>query len=409
MHIMILVPNYIPNQGGVEIATNLIAKELSSRKHTIIVVTSLEDGSPEYEIIGNIKIFRFPTNKHLTTPWGGYHFIKKHLDDILKIAKREKIDVINIIQHSRVCSWTYLLKSKTNIPIVTTVHTLLCADDRSLSWHFSFVEPFRRLFYLYPSLWFEKRSLCSSDYVLSISKELLDHCNKIRRDNNVELIPNAINFEQFNPNIKPKDIGYSDTYKVLCSGRFAPEKGQIYLIKAIAKASKRIPVCLFLLGGGSTACKQRLELEVRKLGIEDIVHFMDSLPYDEVPALYKSMDLIVQPSLSETFGIAILENMALGNIVIASAVGGIPEVIDDGVNGLLVPPADPDILADKIVEALTVAELRVMIKRNAQIKASKFNISTVTDRYESLLSIFAKNLENTSGKVVKNVEMNEHP
>lgn len=390
MHIMMLVPNYIPNQGGVEIATSLIAKELSDRKHTIIIVTSLEHGSPKYESIGNIKIFRFSMNKYLITPWGGYHFIKKYLDSILKITKEEKIEVINIIQHSKVCSWPYLLKAKTNIPIVTTVHTLLCADDNSLSWHFSFIEPFRRLLYIYPSLWFEKRSLCSSDCVISISKELLNHCNKIRGGNNTKLIPNAINFEQFNPNIKPRDIGYGDAYKVLCSGRFAPEKGQIYLIKAIAKASKRISVHLFLLGGGSIECKQQLEFEVRKLGIEDIVHFMDPLSYDEVPALYKSMDLIVQPSLSETFGIAILENMALGNVVIASSVGGVPEVIDNGINGFLVPPADPEILADRIVEALTDIEMRSIIKRNALIKASKFNISTVTNIYESLLFNFAK-------------------
>ena len=102
------------------------------------------------------------------------------------------------------------------------------------------------------------------------------------------------------------------------------------------------------------------------------------------------MDLIVQPSLSETFGIAILENMSLGNVIIASSVGGIPEIIDDGINGLLVPPANPEFLADKIIVALTDTELREKIKRNAPIKASRFDISKITDRYESLLSDLVK-------------------
>lgn len=386
MRIMLLTLNYIPKQGGAEIATSLIANELSNRNHSIIIITSTEDDSVKYKVDGNIKIFRFPANKHLISPWQGYYFMKKYLGDIQKIAKEENIDIINITHHNAVSSWAYQLKDKFNVPIIATVHTLLCEDHRPLSWRFSLIEPFRRLLFLYPILWFEKRSLRSSDYIIAISNRLYNYCNNIRDDNNVELIYNAINFKQFNTDIKLRNIDCGNAFKVLCSGRFSAEKGQLYLIKAIAKVTKSIPVHLFLLGGGSQKYKQRLEIEVKKLDIENIVHFMDPIPYIEVPTLYKSMDLIVQPSLSETFGIAILENMSLGNVVIASSVGGIPEIIDDGTNGLMVPPANPDLLADKIIVALTDTELRKMIKRNAPIKASRFDISKITDRYESLIS-----------------------
>jgi glycosyltransferase involved in cell wall biosynthesis len=387
---MMLSLNYIPKQGGVEIATSLIANELSNRGHSVVIITSMEDNSAKYEAYGNIKIFRFPANKHLIPPWKGYYFIKKYLSDIQKIAKDENIDIINIIHHNSVSSWAYQLKGKFDVPIITTVHTLLCADNRPLSWRLSLIEPFRRLFHLYPILWFEKRSLWSSNYLIAISDRLYNHCNNVRGDNNVELIPNAINLRQFSTDIEPKNIDCGDAFKILCSGRFSSEKGQIYLIKAIAKVTRSIPIHLFLLGGGSEKYKQQLEIEVKKQGIENIVHFMDPIPYAETPTLYKSMDLIVQPSLSETFGIAILENMSLGNVIIASSVGGIPEIIDDGINGLLVPPANPEFLADKIIVALTDTELREKIKRNAPIKASRFDISKITDRYESLLSDLVK-------------------
>ena len=390
MRIMMLSLNYIPKQGGVEIATSLIANELSNRGHSVVIITSMEDNSAKYEAYGNIKIFRFPANKHLIPPWKGYYFIKKYLSDIQKIAKDENIDIINIIHHNSVSSWAYQLKGKFDVPIITTVHTLLCADNRPLSWRLSLIEPFRRLFHLYPILWFEKRSLWSSNYLIAISDRLYNHCNNVRGDNNVELIPNAINLRQFSTDIEPKNIDCGDAFKILCSGRFSSEKGQIYLIKAIAKVTRSIPIHLFLLGGGAEKYKQQLEIEVKKQGIENIVHFMDPIPYAETPTLYKSMDLIVQPSLSETFGIAILENMSLGNVIIASSVGGIPEIIDDGINGLLVPPANPEILADKIIVALTDTELREKIKRNAPIKASRFDISKITDRYESLLSDLVK-------------------
>lgn len=390
MRIMMLSLNYIPKQGGVEIATSLIANELSNRGHSVVIITSMEDSSAKYEAYGNIKIFRFPANKHLIPPWKGYYFIKKYLSDIQKIAKDENIDIINIIHHNSVSSWAYQLKGKFDVPIITTVHTLLCADNRPLSWRLSLIEPFRRLFHLYPILWFEKRSLWSSNYLIAISDRLYNHCNNVRGDNNVELIPNAINLRQFSTDIEPKNIDCGDAFKILCSGRFSSEKGQIYLIKAIAKVTRSIPIHLFLLGGGAEKYKQQLEIEVKKQGIENIVHFMDPIPYAETPTLYKSMDLIVQPSLSETFGIAILENMSLGNVIIASSVGGIPEIIDDGINGLLVPPANPEFLADKIIVALTDTELREKIKRNAPIKASRFDISKITDRYESLLSDLVK-------------------
>ncbi len=390
MRIMMLSLNYIPKQGGVEIATSLIANELSNRGHSVVIITSMEDNSAKYEAYGNIKIFRFPANKHLIPPWKGYYFIKKYLSDIQKIAKDENIDIINIIHHNSVSSWAYQLKGKFDVPIITTVHTLLCADNRPLSWRLSLIEPFRRLFHLYPILWFEKRSLWSSNYLIAISDRLYNHCNNVRGDNNVELIPNAINLRQFSTDIEPKNIDCGDAFKILCSGRFSSEKGQIYLIKAIAKVTRSIPIHLFLLGGGAEKYKQQLEIEVKKQGIENIVHFMDPIPYAETPTLYKSMDLIVQPSLSETFGIAILENMSLGNVIIASSVGGIPEIIDDGINGLLVPPANPEFLADKIIVALTDTELREKIKRNAPIKASRFDISKITDRYESLLSDLVK-------------------
>lgn len=390
MRIMMLVPSYIPKQGGVEIATSLTANELSSRGHSIVIITSMENCPIEYEVNRNIKIFRFPTNKTLIAPWEGYYFIKKHAKDIQRIAKEENIEIINVIHHNRVCSWAYQLKAMFDIPIITTVHTLLCADDRPLKWRFSLSEPFRRVLLLYPILWFEKKSLSSSNYLTTISNHLFDNCKKTRCDDNVELIPNAINTSQFNTNIKPKVFDCGDAYKVLCSGRLSAEKGQVYLIKAIAKVSKSVPVHLFLIGGGSRKYKQLLEIEIKKENMDKIVHFLDPIQHEEVPALYKSMDLVVQPSLSETFGISILENMALGNIVVASSVGGIPEIIDDGINGLLVPPANPNILADRILEALTNTDLRSIIKINAPIRASKFDITRVIDMYESLFTVIKR-------------------
>jgi len=119
--------------------------------------------------------------------------------------------------------------------------------------------------------------------------------------------------------------------------------------------------------------------------LEKRVHFISPIPYDEVPSYYKAMDLIVQPSLSESFGIAILENMALGNVVIASEVGGIPELIEDGKTGLLVPPGNSKILGEKIIEILKNQSLQSYIKNNTTIKSKKYDIIKNAHDFENVI------------------------
>jgi glycosyltransferase involved in cell wall biosynthesis len=126
-------------------------------------------------------------------------------------------------------------------------------------------------------------------------------------------------------------------------------KGHKELFEAMASLMERHPVHALIVGGG-----RRID-EVRQLadnlGLAGAVHFLG--PRHDVPELLNAMDIFVLPSYSEGVSLALLEAMAAGLPVIATAVGGLPEVVTDGENGLLIPPRDAGALAGALERLLS--------------------------------------------------------
>jgi glycosyltransferase involved in cell wall biosynthesis len=125
-------------------------------------------------------------------------------------------------------------------------------------------------------------------------------------------------------------------------------KGHKELFTAMARIRERHPVHALIVGGGRRAAEMQQLAE--SLGLADAVHFLG--PRRDVPDLLNAMDVFVLPSYSEGVSLALLEAMAAGLPVIATAVGGLPEVVTDGDNGLLIPPRDPDALAGALERLL---------------------------------------------------------
>jgi glycosyltransferase involved in cell wall biosynthesis len=139
-------------------------------------------------------------------------------------------------------------------------------------------------------------------------------------------------------------------------------KGHRELFEAMALLKDRHPCRALIVGGG------RREDEVRQLaaslGLADAVHFLGQRR--DVPDLLKAMDIFVLPSYSEGVSLALLEAMAAGLPVIASRVGGLPEVVTDGDNGLLIPPKDPEALAEALARLLANPALAKKMGENAR-------------------------------------------
>jgi glycosyltransferase involved in cell wall biosynthesis len=161
----------------------------------------------------------------------------------------------------------------------------------------------------------------------------------------IEVIHNAIDAAAVrrppDPALRAKLNGGSHHPLVLVPARLDPQKGHRHLLEAAGE----VPDATFVLAGDGPE-RQGLGDLARSLGVENRVVFLGYR--SDVPALLAACDLVVLPSLYEGLPLSLLEAMAAGKPVIASRIGGIDELVADGENGLLVPPADPHALAAAI-------------------------------------------------------------
>ena len=141
-------------------------------------------------------------------------------------------------------------------------------------------------------------------------------------------------------------------------GRLEEQKGHVYLLAALPEVQSEIPeATLVLVGEGRL--RQDLERQVRELGLSDPVRFLGTRR--DLPEIYRALDLFVQPSLWEGLPLALLQAMGAGLPVVATRVSGFREVIEDGVNGRLVEPGDPQALARVLLELYRHPEPRARL------------------------------------------------
>lgn len=152
-----------------------------------------------------------------------------------------------------------------------------------------------------------------------------------------------------------------------CLARLVPQKDLDTLLHAFALVLDQWPhLGLIVWGDGSE--RDHLVSLARHLQIDDRVTFAGTFAKDDLPAIMSQIDLVVMSSIYEGFGVALVEGMAYSKPAIATAVGGVPEVVIDGVTGLLVPPSSPRALADAIAAVVTNHTLYEQMARAARAR-----------------------------------------
>jgi len=171
-----------------------------------------------------------------------------------------------------------------------------------------------------------------------------------RTPGKVRVVPNGVDLKRFAPRSPSAALRAALAVPLsapvaVSVGRHVPEKGYRHLVDAAALIERTKPgVHWILVGDGEL--RSGLEAQARRLGLAPGVHFTGAR--DDVADVLALADVFVLPSESEGFGRVLVEAMAMGRPVVATAVGGIPDVVVDGATGLLVEPADPAALADAV-------------------------------------------------------------
>jgi D-inositol-3-phosphate glycosyltransferase len=179
---------------------------------------------------------------------------------------------------------------------------------------------------------------------------------------------------------------------ILFVGRIEPLKGLDVLLEAIALMRKqgkwdKNPFCLMVIGGEPEASENEKSSEMARIqalrehfDLQDLVVFAGKRSQDTLPYYYSAAEAVVVPSHYESFGMVALEAMACGTPVVASEVGGLAYLVQDGVTGFTVPVDEPQALADHLYELLDDDQLRARMSQNAVEAAKEYSWWNITKR-----------------------------
>ena len=361
-----------PSYGGSGVVATELGIELAARGHEIHFITS----SQPFRLIGRethvhfhqVEVFQYPLFEHPPYDLA----LATRMAEVAEFYKLDLLHVHYAIPHS-VCAYLarqMLAARGRHIPIITTLHgtdITLVGLDRSFL-------PITRF------------GIEQSDGVTAISEHLRERTHSaFRIDTSIEVIRNFVNCDVYVR--KPELVAemrplYAEIEEALLVhlSNFRPVKRIADVIKVFAEITKALPARLMLIGDGPE--RSTAEYLARQFGVEDRIHFLGK--QDNVNELLPCADLMLMPSEMESFGLAALEAMACSVPAIATRVGGVPELIHDGIDGRLFEVGDVESMAKAAITLLRdppqLSAMAVAARKTAQ---DHFCAHTIIDLYES--------------------------
>ncbi len=322
-----------PEVGGLESHVHYLCRGLARRGHDVTVVTSLSrPGLPAHEEMDGVRIYRTPLPAR--TPWGWFAHAAGSTPRTR--AAVQGADVVHAQAFPSILPCSLALAGS-GTPLVTTLHTshfLRLAANPLVA----------------PAL---GKLIELSDYNFAASKEIADVGEGLGPSISVETLVNGVETEIFRP-VEGTHPRAGRRWRLVVPRRLFPKNGVEFFVRAMPLVAARADVDAIIVGDGPD--REMLEGLARELGVADRIEFLGARPHAEMPGLLCSADLAIFPSLMEATSVAALECMACGVPVAASAVGGLPQIVDDPVGGLF-PPGDPPALAAKVLELLSAGGL----------------------------------------------------
>ncbi len=377
MNILMIATSYLPAIGGLEQALQNLSKELIRHGHKVVIVSERKPLTlPVRECIDGVMVYRFPfTTSGIS--WKGslsYPIVSLWVSKQLnKLVKKHKIDVIHLQGVSRNADYGLRLSRWTGIPLVGAFHgvDVSSLSDQMIpkplrSWQRRWVEAI-----IHEASWL---TACSQSLARQITKAVPSASHKL------SIIHNGVNIDEF---LLTNESHGSNT--ILLIGRLNHKKGIDVALHALAllKRENLMPPPLLTLVGDGPERSNILRL-IRELGIDDTVRWLGAITNrSQVAHLYATSRLVVVPSREEPFGIVCLEALASGRHIVASRTGGIPEIIREGIDGLLVEPEDPVALA-RAISQIWKEEVSLATPSDLRQQASMFSWYNVSQKYLEL-------------------------
>lgn len=402
MHICFICREYTPSLRGGGIASYIkeMAENLAQKQHKVTVICASDDTKKEYTYLENgVNVIRLSGGDFIIPQiekrniinrfrlfYRFFSYRKKILHTILSI---KDIDIIEVPEYG---AESYYLKNIT-IPIVIRLHASTLILNEFISGKKGIT---KSNWYIYWQSLQEFKEIKRAKYITSCSqaiKEIIEHRLLLPSDK-IKVINNPIKVNNWKLNISKKHFN-KEIVRILLPGAVYNLKGGEDLIKACIKLSQTInqKFELYLIGKKGDFANY---LE-NKYASYDWINIPGPIPREKMIEQYNKADIICLPSWWENMPMACIEAMLCGGIVIGSNSGGIKEIIEDGKDGFLVQPKDPQILADRIQSILQLTTEQVYtISINAHNKIiNKFSTDYIVSQmliyYNQVIQDFKKN------------------
>lgn len=399
LRICFLCRTFHRNRGGTESYTYRMAKALARKGHEVHIVA--ESGHEKYflkNMGGDIVVhkverlsdhlFRGSWRLERFLPLNRLRYTKTVAQKLDEILLHYPLDIIESAEWGIEC---YAFQKRKRLPTCVRLHGyhgLKEAYDRKKLKRDIKKRIFRNL---------ERRVILNAEAVTSIADDFTKFAREVwnlpRKE--ITLIKIGIDREIFRPSSAPKE-----NMSVLFVGRLEETKGIEVLAKAIPQILKVYPTTKFYFAGKDMLRQDTGESwydYILKLAPNQNLNFLGQLSMDELVDYYQHCAVGVFPSLYEPAGTVHLEAMACGCVSIVTEVGGFPEAVKNGVNGLLIPPRDPEALANAVIRLLADDHLRTTLAQNAlDTIRNEYDLNNIADQtlaiYRKTINLFKRTL-----------------
>lgn len=342
VRLVLVTQDFAPRRGGIQTWALEISRFFAGRCQDFCVIAPRAESAEQADRALDFRVIRCGTPNTL---------IAAAAPELARLASRERFD------HTLHAQWStapaaLCLRQRGRLAQVT-----VAAHGREL-----LLEPWQKLGPLQSGYdLVRKRTLVSADCILAASAFTAGLVRELGvPDERIRVIGQGVDPARFRPmdvsGLRAK-LGVGSRPLLVTVSRLVPRKGIDTVIRALSRVRARVPDAFYLIAGEGPD-RARLEALVERERVAEAVRFVGAVPDAELPLWFALGDLFVMPSRSdgadvEGFGIVFLEASASGRPVVASHAGGIPDAVAEGVSGLLVPPDDPERLAERVEELLS--------------------------------------------------------
>jgi N-acetyl-alpha-D-glucosaminyl L-malate synthase BshA len=357
-----------PTLGGSGVVATELGKMMAERGHEVHFITDrmpfrlgqFHSNIFYHEVeVSDYYVFRYPP------------YDLALANKLAQVAKQENLDLLHVHYAMPHAICAYLAKQMVgeHLKVITTLH----GTDITILGHDPSLKDLIRL------------AIHQSDAVTAVSQDLLlETYDVLSIEKPIDLVYNFVDLQDYALPSKPElrsQFAEPNEKIILHMSNFRPVKRILDVIEIFAKVHEKLPSRLMFVGEGPELTKA--VARVKELGLSDKVHYLGK--QNNIADVISMADLLLLPSEKESFGLVALEAMAGGVPTIGSNAGGIPEVVEHGVNGYLAPVGDTEAMAAYAIKLLSDSVLyQKFAKAGLERAQAHFSAEAVVDQYEEI-------------------------